>query len=90
MYNRSGIFFYYPISLFIQDKPFTLIDCKGSKKFISIKKKTIYLACKMCHVLGTCNENYIGESERQMAIRWKEYNNLAQDSEPTKHLYKNS
>lgn len=44
----------------------------------------------MCHVLGTCNENYIGESKRQMAIRWKEYNNLAQDSEPTKHLYKNS
>lgn len=45
MYNRSGIFFYYPISLFNQDKPFTLIDIKYFEKNENISKgfiKTFY------------------------------------------------
>ena len=34
----------------------------------------------------SCNETYIGESDRNVCIRWSEHDNIKKTSEPSKHL----
>ena len=34
----------------------------------------------------TCNESYIGETDRNVIVRWNEHGNISKISEPSKHL----
>ena len=34
-----------------------------------------------------CGGNYIGETGRNVTIRWDEYSDISKNSEPAKHLY---
>ena len=34
-----------------------------------------------------CGENYIGETGRNVTIRWDEHSDVSKNSEPAKHLY---
>ena len=36
-----------------------------------------------------CNENYIGESKRNVKTRWEEHLDINKISEPSKHLKSN-
>ena len=36
-----------------------------------------------------CQESYIGETVRNIEIRWQEYEDTQKDSEPAKHLKNN-
>ena len=37
----------------------------------------------------SCQESYIGETVRNIEIRWQEYEDTQKDSEPAKHLKSN-
>ena len=37
----------------------------------------------------TCRSRYIGETRRNVEVRWNEHNNLTKRSEPSKHLRSN-
>ena len=45
----------------------------------------------MCHIQGrdVCEQIYIGESRRNVELRWEEQENTFKDSEPAKHLKEN-
>ena len=38
----------------------------------------------------SCGDVYVGETSRNTATRWGEHEDVKHDSEPAKHLYKNS
>ena len=38
----------------------------------------------------SCQESYIGETVRNVKIRWQEHEDIQKDSEPVKHLKNNS
>ena len=54
-----------------------------------MKNKNNHPSCKIYKGVCSCNEIYIGETNRNVSIRWSEHNDGAKGtSEPAKHLRK--
>ena len=79
-------------------KSFIDMDCTIVIKWItrkirtlfSLKSKNPHPACKIYQgVCDMCEQSYIGETKRNVEVRWAEHNNPKQNSEPAKHLAQN-
>ena len=62
---------------------------KKVRNLFPLKDKSIHPSCKIYESLCICGNNYIGETERNVEIRWKEHNNPNGNSEPSKHIKEN-
>ena len=60
------------------------------KTLFSLKCKNPHPSCKIYEGTHSCGSAYIGETIRNVAVRWSEQNNPRGNSEPSKHLYNNS
>ena len=54
-----------------------------------LKDKSIHPACKIYKGICICGEKYIGETKRNVEIRWMEHNTPSDKSNPAKHLNDN-
>ena len=59
---------------------------KKVKQLFSTKDKDPHPSCKIYEGICSCSISYVGETKRNVAIRWKEHENPNKDSEPAKHL----
>ena len=62
---------------------------KKVRSLFSLKDKNPYPSCQIYEGVCICGENYIGETIRNVDIRWREHQDLRKDSEPAKHLGEN-
>ena len=56
------------------------------KTLFKLKDPCIHPACKIYKGVCTCGETYIGETIRNVEIRWKEHNIPSDKSNPSKHI----
>ena len=74
-----------------------IVGFGSSKKFGTRKVKTLFRikdinphpSCKIYEGVCSCNETYIGETKRNVEVRWCEHNNPKHQSEPAKHIKDN-
>ena len=59
---------------------------KKVKQLFKLKSPNPHPACKIYYGECSCGETYIGETVRNVEVRWKEHNSLTSNSEPSKHL----
>ena len=59
------------------------------RTLFQLKDKSLHPACKIYERICICGENYIGETKRNVEIRWMEYNSPSNKSNPVKHLRDN-
>ena len=59
------------------------------KNLFSLKSRNPHPAGKIYLGVCSCNETYIGETKRNVEIRWGEHDDPRKASEPAKHLYQN-
>ena len=59
------------------------------KTLFRIKDKNPHPSCKIYEGVCSCNETYIGETKRNVEVRWCEHNNPKHQSEPAKHIKDN-
>ena len=59
---------------------------KQVKSFFPLKDKNPHPSCKIYEGECKCGMNYIGQTKRNVEIRWAEHNNPSLNSEPAKHL----
>ena len=62
---------------------------KKVKNLFSLKSRNPHPAGKIYLGVCSCNETYIGETKRNVEIRWGEHDDPRKASEPAKHLYQN-
>ena len=78
-------------------KSFIEIDCQVVVKWttrkirtlFSLKSKNPHPACKIYKGTCSCGSTYIGETKRNVEVRWSEHNDPRRKSEPASHLAKN-
>ena len=79
-------------------KSFLEVDCTIVIKWItrkirtlfSLKSKNPHPACKIYQgVCNGCGQSYVGETKRNVEVRWAEHENPKGNSEPAKHLANN-
>ena len=78
-------------------KSFLDTECTIVVKWITRKIKTLFSlkirnphpSCKLYEGTCTCGGLYIGETKRNVEVRWQEHNDPRGSSEPAKHLYQN-
>ena len=51
-----------------------------------MKDKTSHVSSVEYEGKCNCGENYIGETGRNVTIRWDEHSDIDKDSEPAKHI----
>ena len=56
------------------------------KQLFPLKDRNPHPSCKIYEGICSCKQNYIGETKRNVEIRWQEHENMNKDSEPAKHL----
>ena len=61
---------------------------KQVRSFFPLKDKNPHPSCKIYEGECLCGMNYIGQTKRNVEIRWAEHNNPKHNSEPAKHLTK--
>ena len=59
---------------------------KKVKTMFILKDKNPYPSCKVYEGICVCGENYVGETVRNVVTRWKEHEDIRQNSEVAKHL----
>ena len=59
------------------------------KSLFKLKDQNIHPSCKIYKGECSCGEVYIGETKRNVEVRWAEHNNPLYTSEPALHLNKN-
>ena len=77
-------------------KEFLNTDCvvvikwitKKVRNLFNLKSRNPHPACKIYAGKCSCGVEYIGETKRNVEVRWGEHNNPQGTSEPFKHLYK--
>ena len=62
---------------------------KKVKQLFKLKSRNTHPSCVIYEGVCSCQESYIGETVRNVEIRWKEYEDTQKDSEPAKHLKNN-
>ena len=62
---------------------------KKMRNLFRLKSKNPHQACSMYEGVCTCKENYIGETKRNVEIRWVKHSNINEISEPSRHLKSN-
>ena len=62
---------------------------KKFKQLFKLKSSNLHPSCVIYEGVCSCQESYIGETVRNVEIRWQEYEDTQKDSEPTKHLKNN-
>ena len=63
---------------------------KKVKKLLKLKSKNPHPSCVIYEDVCSCQESYIGETVRNVEIRWQEHEDIQKDSKPAKHLKNNS
>ena len=59
------------------------------KSLFSLKDENPYPACQIYKGTCVCDQTYIGETIRNVDIRWKEHEDITKEPEPAKHLREN-
>ena len=70
--------------------PCTIVVKWSTKKIrtlFSLKSRNPYPSCKIYEGTCSCGSLYVGETKRNVAVRWAEHNDPRGSSEPSKHLY---
>ena len=62
---------------------------KKVKILPSLKDKNSYPPCQIFKGMCVSDETYIGETIRNVDIRWNEHKDIRKESEPAKHLREN-
>ena len=62
---------------------------KKIKTLFSLKSRNPHPACKIYEGVCSCGSTYIGETKRNVELRWAEHDNPKGNSEPAKHLAQN-
>ena len=60
------------------------------KSLFSLKDKNNNPDCVIYKGTCNCGETYIGETDRNVKIRWEEHNKSTHNSEPAKHIKNNT
>ena len=76
-------------------KSFVNVDCtvvirwitKKVRHLFNLKSRNPHQACKIYEGQCSCGQTYIGETKRNLELRWKEHNDPRKSSEPAKHLF---
>ena len=60
------------------------------RTLFSLKSRNPHPACKIYQgVCNDCSQSYIGETKRNVEVRWEEHEDPKGKSEPAKHLQQN-
>ena len=62
---------------------------KKVKQLFKLKSKNPHPSCVIYEGVCVCEQTYIGETRRNVELRWEEHENTSKDSEPAKHLKEN-
>ena len=62
---------------------------RNIKSLFSVKDKVEHVSNVIYLGKCSCGEEYIGETDRNVEIRWKEHGNASHNSNPSRHLNKN-
>ena len=62
---------------------------KKVKQLFKLKSRNPHPSCVIYEGVCSCQESYIGETVRNVEIRWQEHEDTQKDSEPAKHLKNN-
>ena len=62
---------------------------KKVKTLFRVKDKSLHQACKIYNGVCSCGKIYIGETIRNVEVRWNEHNNPIKKSNPSKHMKDN-
>ena len=65
------------------------MDNKEHKNLFNLKSKNPHPACKIYEGACSCGSTYIGETKRNVEIRWSEHEDPKGKSEPAVHLAEN-
>ena len=76
-------------------KSFVSVDCtvvirwitKKVRHLFNLKSRNPHQACKIYEGVCSCGQTYIGETKRNVELRWDEHNDARKSSEPAKHLF---
>ena len=60
---------------------------RNLKSLFPLKDKDLHFTCKICK--GSCESTYVGETNRNVEVRYSEHNHPSGKSEPSKHLNQN-
>ena len=58
---------------------------KKVKQLFKLKSKNPHPSCVKYEGVCVCEQTYIGETRRNVELRWEEHENISKDSEPVKH-----
>ena len=64
-------------------------NTKKVRNLFKLKSKNPHPSCKIYQGDCICGETYIGETERNVEVRWNEHTSSSGSSEPSKHLLNN-
>ena len=78
-------------------KSYLSVDCilvikwitKKVRSLFNLKSRNPHPSCKLYEGVCSCGVSYIGETKRNVEIRWAEHNDPRGKSEPASHLYGN-
>ena len=59
------------------------------KNLFRVKDKSLHQACKIYKGVCSCGESYVGETVRNVEVRWGEHNNSTKVSNSSKHIKDN-
>ena len=59
---------------------------KKVKQLFNLKSRNPHPSCKIYEGVCSCGDKYIGETKRNVEIRFSEHNDPRKKSEPAKHL----
>ena len=63
---------------------------KKVKSFFPLKDKNLHPSCKIYYGLSSCGEDYVGETKRNVSVRYDEHNKPSNKSKPAAHLEQNN
>ena len=62
---------------------------KKVKTLLKVKDKSLHQSCKIYKGVCSCGESYIGETIRNVEVRWEEHNNPMNKPNPSKDIKDN-
>ena len=62
---------------------------KKVRSFFPLKDKNLHPSCKIYYGLCSCGEDYVGETKRNVSVRYDEHNKPFKKSKPAAHLNQN-